>query len=326
MTYMQEAPFSIQVEATEGCNLRCGFCGIRGIREKGQSADLSGPYKYMTADTVQSLAKQVLNLGWTPRWEFAMHGEPTMSPVLPDLVDIIRSYHPDASIMVTTNGIPMLEGRQRWHGKSIGRALVRLFRAGVNTIAIDDYAPHRVAPTVRDCGLRVPVLEYPSNQLANPHVRYKKQRVVIVEDIAQAVEGTHATLNNHAGSGGPPSDTMIDKVCTLPFRELSIRWDGEFAICCNDWRGQYNIGNVGDLEDVWHGERMHAARSLLYHEGRADIQPCAGCDYRGTRTGLLPDKKGKQTMPAPTPRDRAIAFVQQEQPTITPVVLQRWER
>ncbi len=27
MTEQQQGPFSLQVEATEGCNLRCRFCG-----------------------------------------------------------------------------------------------------------------------------------------------------------------------------------------------------------------------------------------------------------------------------------------------------------
>lgn len=31
---LQERPFSIQVEFTEGCNRGCGFCGLRGMRER----------------------------------------------------------------------------------------------------------------------------------------------------------------------------------------------------------------------------------------------------------------------------------------------------
>ena len=328
MTFVQEPPFSIQLEATEGCNLRCGMCGIRGIRENGPREDLSGPYSHMTIATATSIGRQVRALGWNPRLEFAMHGEPTMNPDLPELCRALRSYNPTAYMMVTTNAIPMLEGRQPWHGRDIGVALRRLFDAGVNTVLIDDYRPHRVAPTVREMagGLPFPVIDYPANPKHNPHHRYKGQRVVIAEDIQLATSGSHATINNHAGLGAPPSEKMQGKVCTLPFRDLSIRWDGQVAMCCNDWRGEYRFGDADDLGAAWNGPEADAARSLLYHEGRAGMRPCDGCDYRPIRPGLLPDKLGKGTVPPVTDDVRAIARRAQAHGTMTGPVLRRWEK
>lgn len=32
---VQQPPFTVLVEPTEGCNLGCSFCGLRGMREKG---------------------------------------------------------------------------------------------------------------------------------------------------------------------------------------------------------------------------------------------------------------------------------------------------
>ena len=316
MTYRQAPPFSMQIEATEGCNLRCGFCGIRGIREKGTTGELSGPFHFMTVTTARSLASQLRQMDWNCRLEFAMHGEPTMNPDLPEIIHEFRAARPRSSIMVTTNGIPML--------KSLKARVHELFAAGVNTIAVDDYAPHRVAPALREL---MPVIEYPADRNGNPHVRFHGQRVVIVADIAQAETGTHATLNNHAGSAAPPTDRMVTKVCTLPFRELSVRFDGSIALCCNDWRGQYRVGDAADLDAAWHGPEMTAARRLLLHEGRRDITPCAGCDYRGTRVGLLPqpDGGGKDELGPVTDADRAVARDLSRAPTLTPVVLRRWE-
>ena len=51
---MQEPPFCIQFELTEGCNLACSFCGIQGIRDNGAhgpsntTGKNSKPYKFMT--------------------------------------------------------------------------------------------------------------------------------------------------------------------------------------------------------------------------------------------------------------------------------------
>lgn len=59
MTYRQDPPFSLQIEPTEGCNLRCGFCGIRGIREQGQPGALSGPFSFMTVETARAVARSM---------------------------------------------------------------------------------------------------------------------------------------------------------------------------------------------------------------------------------------------------------------------------
>jgi len=322
MTYVQSAPFSIQVEPTEGCNLRCGFCGIRGIREKGTSGALSGPYSYMAVDTAHALARQVAAAGWSSRIEFAMHGEPTMNPDLPAIISAFRSRLPKQSIMVTTNGIPLLD-------RGLRASILALINAGANTIAIDDYAPHRVAPTVRGERWPFPVMEYPADKHGNPHVRFSGQRIVIVEDIAQAETGTHSTLNNHAGSAAPPNTKRQAQVCTLPFREMSVRYNGQVALCCNDWRGQYPIGDAAaDLLAVWNSPQFMAARRILLAEGRKDITPCAGCDYRGTRVGLLPlqDGSGRAELGEPTEADRKMVADQAGTTTLAPVVLRRWEK
>jgi radical SAM protein with 4Fe4S-binding SPASM domain len=323
MAYRQDPPFAIQLEATEGCNLRCGFCGIRGIREKGTTGALSGPYSFMDPATASLVAAQAADWGWRPRVEFAMHGEPTLHPDLPGLVAAVRWHLPVAQVMVTTNGLPMLD-----HPGGVAGALDALFAAGVNVVALDDYRPHRVAPAVRQYR-GADVREYPTDPTANPHQRHPRgtRLVAIVADISQATEGTHATLGNHAGAAAPPTAAAHGKRCAKPFRELSIRWDGSVAICCNDWRGDYAIGNVHKLglDGVWQHPRMHAARRFLVRGDRAALEPCAGCDHTSYRVGLLPDKKGRVTLPEPTEADRALVAGAAADPVLTPVVLRRWE-
>ena len=43
---VQQPPFTILIEPTEGCNLGCSFCCLRGMREKGTK-----PWYYMSVDT-----------------------------------------------------------------------------------------------------------------------------------------------------------------------------------------------------------------------------------------------------------------------------------
>lgn len=321
LAHKQDPPNSVQVEATEGCNLRCSFCGIRGIREAGDRDNLSSPYRYMQPGTALCIAKDIKRAGWNPRIEFAMHGEPTMNRNLPELVQIFRYYLPYVPIMVTTNGIPLLAD---WNKK-----ISQLFEAGASTIAVDDYKPHRCREAVANTMLPgVAVYHYPQDgPPANPHRRPKRaeKRLILVQAIDEADHGNHSHLSNHAGAAAPPDPTFQER-CALPFREISVRWDGSVALCCNDWRGEYKIGSVtrSYLATLWQSEAFNAARRALY-QGERGFRPCHGCTHRTYRNGLLPDKLGKQEMDPPHPGDGEIIAACLAGEPFTAPVRRKWE-
>ena len=60
----QQPPFAVQLELAEGCNLRCSFCGLNGIRSKENN------FKFMSKETLQSIVSQIILEGWSPRIEF----------------------------------------------------------------------------------------------------------------------------------------------------------------------------------------------------------------------------------------------------------------
>ena len=296
MYRIQEPPNAIQVELTEGCNLYCDFCGLQGIR-----TFKTKNYKYAARETIESLSQQIADLKWTPRIELAMHGEPSLHPALAEVIHIIRKHNPKVSIMMTSNGGGLL--RSPGPAKNIQD----LFDAGLNILALDDYNGVYIVEKIRrditEKGLKdVAIFDYPKQREGNPHIRAKSghRMVSFIEDISVADKGTHSLLNNHAGAGSPPNTNGVGKRCAKPFRELSVRWDGNVAVCCNDWRGYYKCGNIvsDGLNAVWQSKAMGAARVKLYH-GQRDFGPCNGCDAHSYRVGLLPDKFGKNSLPLP---------------------------
>ncbi len=80
------------------------------------------------------------------------------------------------------------------------------------------------------------------------------------------------------------------------------------ALCCDDWRGEYKIGNIVDtpLDELWQHPRFVAARRALYAANRGAISVCAGCDVRTYRNGLLPDKMGKEKVLPLSIHDRGV--------------------
>jgi len=321
VAYKQEPPFAVQVELTEGCNLRCSFCGINGIRGKERT------YKFMKPHTAEAIAKQIADARWNPRIEFAMHGEPTMHPDAPGIVAIFRRYLPKVSMLMLSNG----GGLQGSRGLEL---IDRLFAAGLNTLGLDEYQNVSLVPKIMEAvgsslkPLGFEVLRYPDQPEGNPHARQspRVRRLVHIRPIDVQTTGTHSTLNNHAGSGAPPNAKGQGKPCAKPFRELSFRWDGTAAICCNDWRGELALGSIHKegLLGIWHSKVADEARKRLII-GQRDFGPCEGCDAVSYRVGLLPDKLGSVTLPKPTAKGRAILDEAAKRNPLTKPVKREWE-
>jgi len=317
--YTQEPPFAVQVELSEGCNLRCSFCGINGIRTKEKT------FKFMTVKTATAIASKMRADGWTARIEFAMHGEPTMNPNAAAIVAVFRKWLPKSSMLMLSNGGGLLPGAPE--------KIQALMDAGLNTLGLDEYENIALVPkiiaAVGKANVSYEVLTYPDDPKGNPHDRqsHNKRRLVHIRPISLNSSGTHATLNNHAGAGAPPSTVAHGKPCAKPFREISFRWDGSVAICCNDWRGELGCGNINkiELDEIWNGAVMEAARRKLLI-GDRNFGPCKGCDALSYRTGLLPDKLGKKTMPLPTKfTDETLRVALRRKPLTTPVK-REWEK
>jgi len=324
--YKQEPPFAIQVELVEGCNLFCDFCGLQGIRE-GANKNL----KFMEQGVADALAQQIKDVHWNSRIEFAMHGEPSLHPDLLTIVCLFRKHLPDNQLMITSNG-----------GGFLNRPLTyisTIMENAVDILALDQYDGIKFVPKIREAlremkpDFKYPIYEYPAEPKGNPHRRVKRREkfVSIIQDISKAAKGTHSLINNHAGCGSPKNDTMQGKRCAKPFRELSVRWDGSIAICCNDWRGLYHCGNIvkdNFVDKIWQNDRFMAARRRLLL-GLRDFGPCHGCDAKSYRTGLLPDKFGKETMDPLTPERTALENAAIDAavsgPPLAPIVLRPWE-
>jgi radical SAM protein with 4Fe4S-binding SPASM domain len=328
----QEPPFCVTPELTEGCNLYCNFCGLQGIRTKEVKN-----YKFMEPATLESAMSQMAQLGWTSRIEFAMRGEPSMHPDIVGMIGIAHKHRPMCHKLVISNGGGLL----RKPGPV--KLIIGLFEAGLNVLALDDYSDAKyVGKILEQLSAHGPLVDgqphplgftffrYPANVQGNPHIRRPRgtRMLVVIADIAKGTDhGNHGKLYNYAGVSFPPNEKMAGKRCHQPFRQLAIRYDGNVAVCCNDWRGVYRCGNVvtDGIETIWQGPALGAAREMLI-QGKREFAPCKGCDHRSYRVGLLPDVLGKGKLHRPdaqTAQDIAAALA--DGPYTQPV-LRPWEK
>lgn len=310
---IQEPPFTVKLELTEGCNLYCEFCGLRGIRAKPGT-----DYKFLTLETANRLGWMLYNSSWNPRIEMAMHGEPTQNPLRAEIVRVLRSWLPRTQLMMTSNGGGLLKG-------DANANIQELFDAGLNVLALDDYKYVSIVHKILT-QWKGKVYRYPDDPDASPYKRrsIEEHMLIIMPDISDTHDGVHAAdaLSNHCGAAGPKNDRKEGIRCARPFREFTISYDGEVILCCNDWRREMPIMNLHEtdhLEDIWQHVALNAIRKKLYH-GERDIGPCDGCDSKSHRCGLLPDPKGTESLGMADDNDyQAIKAALSRGPLTTPV-------
>jgi radical SAM protein with 4Fe4S-binding SPASM domain len=67
--------------------------------------------------------------------------------------------------------------------------------------------------------------------------------------------------------------------CILPWRQLSIGWDGTVSFCCRDTDFKESMGNVHEtsIDDVWNSKKMMQYRESLSNSRKSEISICKGC-------------------------------------------------
>lgn len=296
MIRKQNPPYSIQIELNEGCNLGCSFCGLRGMREKGTQ-----PWYRMKRETAKRIIEEIKRVGWHSRIIFSMHGEPTLNPNVIKIITMFRKALPTTVMSMMSNGYGIVHGfGDISTEQTISERVGKLMEAGLNDLIIDYYSAKGDAKTIEDA---LKGSEFKIEHLASKVPLYSPKaghfRVLFNPPI-QKEKAINRHLCNHCGAAGPLDMSYQGKRCARPFRELAIRYDGSVAICCNDFRGEYPIGNIIEqsIEDIWYSKRFEAARILLY-AGERSFKPCYGCNALSHRVGLLPDGRGKEDMPEP---------------------------
>lgn len=320
--YMNSAfykPNTVQIELVQGCNRQCSFCGSNGFERK---------LHYIEKPVLKKQCELIEESGYNPRILMAGHGENTLHPHFYGCVRLMRKILPTHWIQILTNGYSV---------KKDITAITKMFDAGINDVTLDEYADSKfdrdeIKELLNDyeekTGTHVDFVVMGKGVPLYAPKQHKKHRLLLVPAIEEQQLSTSRKLTNHCGAGCPPDDSLKNQRCTRIFRELSFRWDGWVAMCCQDFRGQYPVVNCMDpsvkcFDDIWRHPRYEAARRILYHDGRTFF-PCNICNLIPMRPGLLPDHLGKEEMERPTKKDYQIVTKKYE--PLTVLRARAWEK
>jgi MoaA/NifB/PqqE/SkfB family radical SAM enzyme len=275
---LADFPHLVDIELTNACNFRCLMCPTGNL-------SLKRPAGFMAAATFARIVDQCAP--HTTALRFIGWGEPLLHPELVQFV-----WDADAACLPThinTNGSKLTQDMARslilaglssikFSFQGVDRASYRAMRN------VDFFEPLlaviRMVHEMRGSRLRPFIQVSTTTTDETPEeIEFFKRRVAPYADhvtVGQTVFG-HMDL-------GAARLSAVDKARLVKFAKaedatklrhpepcpevndkLTIQWDGSVRVCCNDFEGVTDLGNVNDrpLADIWRAEVIEAYRERL---------------------------------------------------------------
>lgn len=273
-------PPSLQIEPTNYCNLECACCPVwRSPRARG-FMDL-GLYEKIVDDAADS---------GVSRLRLFLHGEPLLHPHMGKMVALAKAR--GLAVHITTNGMPLNEKNSRAIlDAGVTRAdhlTISILGATKETVEQIMHRSHydkvvenisRFLELRRELNRNGPVVEtifysMPQNENEEQQfIRFWRGKVDHVRLGGQISE-------SFAGVGKGAPQIARQKTCTNLWERMTVFWNGDVTLCCQDVDGQFVLGNLETqtIRQVWNSEQLQAIKRI-HQTGRfASIPFCFECD------------------------------------------------
>lgn len=235
----------VLIETRTDCNNHCPFCP-HAFNKK--------PLGIMDWECYENIINQLCEINYNGRVALMLSNEPLLEERLEDMIRYAKSMSQRLFLDITTNGrlltVEMID---------------RLFTLGLDNININDYRGDRDKYPQKWSSYLEPIYAAYGN---NPKVSFKQRRF-------------DESLPNYAGNI-PQSFSKEDfGFCNYPFRKLTIAYNGDILLCCDDFMYDTCFGNVmtDKLLDCWNNPKINEIRVSLLDNKR--IALCERCnDYQ----------------------------------------------
>lgn len=280
------SPYIYEIEPTNACPYRCYMCP-RGRGEMKRSVG------FMSVRLFESIIVQVS----AEQRMLRLHhfGEPVLHPELPEFIRITRSagIMPALSLNPSSLDISVID-------KMIDSGI------GIVCFSLDSLNSDRLCK-IR--GVKRPVdyclkmIDYfiKKSRLAHQPIFKIIQMVSLSEnreehatflslkerypenDVYVYISGNYGfgdiELIRETDEKGVEGILSSEAVCSAPFDDVVILWNGDVVLCCFDYDGFNIIGNIRDntLTEIWNSERVRTIREV-FKAGRTELlELCRKC-------------------------------------------------
>jgi len=199
----------------------------------------------MEETTYKNIIDELSKINFCGRLSPHSYGEPLLDKRLPALMEYTKKKLPNCYTQIMTNGDFLT-----------AQLFKQLIAKGVDHFIITNYDDEEKA-----------FLTFISEHCPW-HVRVRSYKDFITVDRAGKI------LNRKS---------QLHEPCLRPSSQLVINWKGDVILCCNDFYGEYVMGNVndGNLLDIWNSAKFDYYRNNLIKGQRSSIPICHHCDIEG---------------------------------------------
>jgi len=231
----------VELETTTACNRTCSYCP-NSVFDRGSIHN----EKLMEESTFRTIVDQLANLGFWGRLSPHFYGEPLLDKRLPQLMAYARQRLPYTKLVIFTNGDLLAPS-----------VYDTLLEAGVDGFLVTQHGPKPPPNIVR-------LRRHRDEQGARAPLDYR-------------VFTSETELSNRAGLVDHAAlETKTD--CSLPSENVTIDYQGNVVLCCNDYHSTVRFGNVleQDLAEIWRSEKYKTLRRNL-RRGEFELEICKKC-------------------------------------------------
>jgi radical SAM protein with 4Fe4S-binding SPASM domain len=303
-----QTPFSAHIDVCSLCNFKCSFCfqaDTIGKKKKGF------PHGFMKLDLFKKTVNDLKDFpDRLKKIKIGNHGEPTLHPLLPKMIEYARSQNVADVIEVFTNGSklnPELNkalvdaGLQRINISLEGLTSERYLKVAGAKIDMDQLVEniknlYDYSRTTGDLTIYIKIVNHPSALKKEDSKIYSMTKVekdffyktygnicdeIYIEKIVpQWAETQEGKQNDVYVTGMYYQKTVrYKKVCPFIFMYLHINHDGITSPCTLDWPREVEIGNASKQSalEIWNGKKLKDLQIAQLEGKRNEIPFCKDC-------------------------------------------------
>jgi radical SAM protein with 4Fe4S-binding SPASM domain len=238
------------LELQSNCNRSCFFCN-RPWDDSGKRVDADGGHvmRSMPAEHASRIMREAAALGFRGKIAFHHMSEPFLDPRIIEMAREAKrlGLHPYEH----TNGDVLRKDDE------LCRAAVGVFDYIV--VGLYDYETHAE---------RAAEIAFWRDRLKGCDVRFSLGERVFPRGLTPM--DARMFREKEPFPGG---------VCHMPLERLIVHYDGNVALCCEDMKDDFDLGNAfqSSVEELWYSERHVGIIRDLEQGRREKFKTCAAC-------------------------------------------------
>jgi MoaA/NifB/PqqE/SkfB family radical SAM enzyme len=234
---------AVEIEINSHCNRKCPWCPNHTNNREIAFLDESLYYK---------IIDELKEMRFEGRLTFNMYNEPLLDKRLVTFIEYARKLLPHTYIYLNTNGdLLNLSLWQKLRAAGLDQAIVSQYDGKLN---------ENIAKLLSDLK--------------------EEEKTHIYVRIFDATKDAC----NRAGLVKVENkvNLPLEEFCVRPFYQLNVNYKGKAVVCCNDYFGAVEIGDVRHqhIAAIWKSKIFKTYRRKLSLGDRASLLLCNKCDMR----------------------------------------------